>query len=46
MIIVTRFIRAEFSLFHLEVWRREQRIPRVLRIRYTRTEAVVTHFAP
>jgi hypothetical protein len=45
VLTTTRFLRAEFSLIHLELWIRAQAITRVFSIRYTATEAIVTHRA-
>ncbi len=45
MLTTTRFLRIEFSLFHLEIWKRERAIRQVFFVRYTQTEAIVTHYA-
>jgi len=43
MLSITRFPRAEFSLFHLENWRRLNQVKRLVKIRYSTKEAIVIH---
>ena len=45
MITTTRFQRIEFSLIHLDIWRRAHAIRQIFFVRYTHTEAIVTHYA-
>lgn len=45
MITTSRFNRIEFSLIHLEVWKKTHAIRQVFFVRYTQTEAIVTHYA-
>jgi len=45
MLTTTRFKRIEFSLVHLEVWKKTHAIRQVFFVRYTQTEAIVTHSA-